>query len=172
MKKVFKIILVILVVVLIIIQFIRPAENKNPEIPQQQITAAYPVPDNVMKNLKVSCYDCHSNTTVYPFYFKIQPVAWFLDNHIREGKRHVNFSIFATYPLWRQHENFKDIVEQLKKDEMPLTSYTLIHRDAVLNTDQKLAIEDWATAQMKSMEAKYPADSLARPKRPKSAGRD
>ena len=165
MKKAIKTILIVLLVALIIIQFIRPAENKGDEIAQNQITASYQIPDNIQKNLKVSCYDCHSNTTVYPFYFKIQPVAWFLDNHIQDGKRRLNFSEFSTYPLWRQHEGFKDIVEQLKKDEMPLSSYTLIHRDAILTADQKLAIEDWATAQIKEMEAKYPADSLARPKR-------
>ncbi|HEU5054587.1 MAG TPA: heme-binding domain-containing protein [Hanamia sp.] len=165
MKTALKIILIVLLVVFIIIQFIRPVENKNEEIAQQQITAAYPVPENVMKNLKVSCYDCHSNTTVYPFYWKIQPVAWFLNDHIEEGKRHLNFSIFTTYPLWRQHENFKDIVNQLKKDEMPLESYTLIHRNAILTPQEKQDMEDWATARMKEMEAKYPADSLARPKR-------
>ncbi len=165
MKRALKIILIIFLVAFVVIQFIRPSENKSDEIAQDQITAAYPVPDSVMKNLKVSCYDCHSNTTVYPFYFKIQPVAWFLNNHIVDGKRHLNFSTFTTNPLWRQHENFKDIVEQLKKDEMPLSSYTLIHRDAILTTNEKQRMEDWATAQMKEMEAKYPADSLARPKR-------
>ncbi len=165
MKKAIKTILIVLLVALIIIQFIRPVENKGDEIVQNQITASYQIPDSLQKNLKVSCYDCHSNTTVYPFYFKIQPVAWFLNNHIQDGKRHLNFSEFNTYPLWRQHEGFKDIVEQLKKDEMPLTSYTLIHRNAILTASQKLAIEDWATAQIKEMEAKYPADSLARPKR-------
>lgn len=164
MKKALKLILIVLLVVFVIIQFVRPGENKSDEVAQKQITSAYPVPENVMKNLKVSCYDCHSNTTVYPFYWKVQPVAWFLNNHIEEGKRNLNFSIFTTYPLWRQHENFKDIVEQLKKDEMPLTSYTIIHRNAVLTAVQKQAMEDWATAQMKEMEAKYPADSLARPK--------
>lgn len=172
MKRALKIILIVLLVVLIIIQFIRPVENKNEEIAQHQITAAYPVPDNIMKNLKVSCYDCHSNTTVYPFYWKIQPVAWFLNNHIEDGKRHLNFSIFTTYPLWRQHENFKDIVNQLKKDEMPLTSYTLIHRNAILTPQEKQDMEDWATAQMKEMEAKYPADSLTRPKRLQRPERD
>ena len=172
MKRVLKIILIILLVVFVIIQFIRPVENKGDEIAQNQITAAYTVPDNVMKNLKVSCYDCHSNTTVYPLYWKMQPVAWFLSNHIVDGKRHLNFSIFTTYPLWRQHENFKDIVEQLKKDEMPLTSYTLIHRNAILTADEKQRMEDWATAQMKEMEAKYPADSLARPKRLQRPQRD
>ncbi|MEO8821449.1 MAG: heme-binding domain-containing protein [Ginsengibacter sp.] len=160
-----KTILIILLIALIIIQFIRPVENKNEEIAQQQITANFQMPDSVHQILKVSCNDCHSNTTVYPFYFKIQPVAWFLANHIEDGKRHLNFSTFSTYPLWRQYDKFKDIVEQLKKDEMPLTSYTLIHRYAKLTLGQRLAVEDWATAQMKIMEAKFPADSLAKPKR-------
>ncbi len=83
MKRALKIILIILLVAFIVIQFIRPAENKNDEIAQDQITATYTVPDSVMKNLKVSCYDCHSNTTVYPFYWKIQPVAWFLQQSYR-----------------------------------------------------------------------------------------
>lgn len=165
MKKVIKTTLIILLIALIVIQFIRPAENKNEEIASENITANFPIPDSLHKTLKVSCYDCHSNTTVYPFYFKIQPVAWFLDNHIQDGKRHFNFSTFSSYPVWRQYDKFKDIVEQIKKDEMPLTSYTLIHRDAILSADQKIAIIDWSNAQMKEMEAKYPADSLARPKR-------
>ena len=154
-----------MLVALIIIQFIRPAENKNEEIAQENIIAKFPIPDSLHKILKVSCYDCHSNTTVYPFYFKIQPVAWFLDDHIKDGKKHFNFSTFSSYPVWRQYDKFKDIVEQIKKDEMPLTSYTFIHRDAILSADQKIAIIDWSNAQMKEMESKYPADSLAKPKR-------
>jgi hypothetical protein len=165
MKKIIKTILIVLLIALIIIQFIRPAENKNEEIAQENITAKFPIPDSLHNILKVSCFDCHSNNTVYPFYFKIQPVAWFLNNHIQDGKRHLNFSTFSSYPVWRQYDKFKDIVEQIKKDEMPLTSYTLIHRDAILSAGQKMAIIDWSNAQMKEMEAKYPADSLAKPKR-------
>ncbi len=165
MKRVIKTILIILLAALIIIQFFRPKENKMEEIASENITATYQIPDSLQKILKVSCYDCHSNTTSYPFYFKIQPVAWFMDNHIEDGKRHFNFSTFSTYPIWRQYDKFKDVLEQVKKNEMPLTSYTLIHRDAILTDNQKLAIEDWAKDQMKLMEGKYPADSLARPKR-------
>ena len=165
MKRIIKTILIILLIALIIIQFIRPKENKNEEVAAQNITANYQIPDSLQHIFKVSCYDCHSNTTAYPFYFKIQPVAWFMDNHIKDGKRHFNFSTFSTYPLWRQYDKFKDVVDQVKKDDMPLTSYTLIHRDAKLTEDQKLAIEDWAQSQMKIMESKYPADSLAKPKR-------
>jgi len=165
MKKLFKIILIILIVFLVVIQFIRPEENSGTEIAADQITAKYTIPDTVQKILKVSCYDCHSNTTVYPYYWKIQPVAWFLNNHIDEGKRHLNFSVFATYPLWRQYQSFKEIGKEVKDGDMPLSSYTLIHRDAVLNKDQQLSIENWAATSMKEMQDKYPADSLVNPKK-------
>jgi hypothetical protein len=165
MKKVLKIILIILIVFLVIIQFVRPSENTGNEIAANQITANYTIPVNIRETLKTSCYDCHSNTTVYPFYWKIQPVAWFLNNHIEEGKRHLNFSIFATYPLWKQYKSFKEIGEQVKEGDMPLSSYTIIHRNAVLSPEQKLSIENWAATSMKEMEAKYPADSLSRPRK-------
>lgn len=165
-KKGIRYLLIIVIIALVVIQFFRPKENKDEEIAAENITANFQIPDSVQKILKVSCYDCHSNTTVYPFYSKIQPVAWILDDHIREGKKEINFSTFSTYALWKQHHKLEEVVEQVKKNEMPLTSYTLIHHDAKLTTDQKLAIEEWATSQMKMMEMKYPADSLERPKQP------
>jgi transposase len=94
---------------LIVIQFFRPARNAEPEIAANQIAASYPVPNDVQQVLKASCYDCHSNTTVYPWYSNIQPVAWFLSNHIADGKRQVNFSKFATYSPRRQYKKFKEI---------------------------------------------------------------
>ena len=44
------------------------------------------VPKKNQNKLQVSCYDCHSNNTAYPWYNKIQPVAWFLEDHIKNGK--------------------------------------------------------------------------------------
>jgi heme-binding protein len=164
MKKILRVTLVILLVALILIQFIRPAKNAGEEIAENQINAKYQIAENVQGILKVSCYDCHSNTTHYPWYDKMQPVAWFLSNHITEGKRELNFSIFADYPVWRQYKKFKEIGKQVKEDDMPLSSYTLIHRNAVLNADQKLVLQNWAADAMKEIETNYPADSLVKPK--------
>jgi Haem-binding domain len=160
LKKILKIILVVLLVVFIIIQFFKPARNAAPEIATNEIEASYSVPNDVKQVLKVSCYDCHSNTTIYPWYSNIQPVAWFLSNHIADGKREINFSEFSTYSLSRQYKKFKEIGEQVKGDEMPLFSYTLIHRNAVLNPSQKVLLENWAASSMKEMELKFPPDSL------------
>lgn len=167
MKKIVKIIrpiLVVLLIALIIIQFFRPQKNAGEEIAANQIAAVQNIPENVQQILKVSCYDCHSNTTKYPWYSNFQPVAWFLNDHIVEGKKEVNFSEFGTYRIYRRYKKLKEIQKQIKEDEMPLYSYTLIHRDAVMDTVQKLAVIDWTANAMKEMEAKYPADSLVRPK--------
>lgn len=164
MKKIIKTVLIVLLIALIIIQFIRPPKNAGEEIAAKQITAIQPVPEDVQQILKVSCYDCHSNTTKYPWYQKIQPVAWFLNDHIIEGKKEINFSEFATYATYRRYKKFKEIQKQIKEDEMPLFSYTIIHRDAVLSAEQKSTLINWAANAQKEMEEKYPADSLARPK--------
>jgi hypothetical protein len=164
MKKVLKIVLAIIIIIFIVIQFIRPTKNVGEEIAANQITAVQQVPDDVQHILKVSCYDCHSNTTYYPWYSEIQPVTWFLDDHIVEGKKELNFSEFANYPTYRRYKKLKEIGKEVKKGDMPIPSYTLVHRDASLNADQKLLIENWVADAMKEMEAKYPAGSLKKPK--------
>ena len=164
MKKTLKIVVIILIIAFIVIQFIRPIKNAGEEIAANQITAVQQVPDTLQQLMKVSCNDCHSNTTHYPWYSKIQPIAWFLDDHIVEGKKELNFSEFANYPTYRRYKKFKEIGKEVKDGDMPIFSYTVLHRDASLNADQKLLIVNWAANAMKEMEAKYPADSLVKPK--------
>lgn len=164
MKRALKVLLIIVVLGLIIIQFIKPEQNAGEEIVANQIEAINPVPGDVHQTLKISCYDCHSNTTQYPWYSKIQPVAWVLSDHIVEGKDELNFSEFATYPAYKRYKKFKEIIKEVKDGEMPMTSYTLLHRNAVLNAEQKSAIENWAQSAVQEMESKFPADSLAKPK--------
>ncbi len=160
MRKIIKIVLIILLVAFISIQFIRPKKNASMEITENQITAKLPIPADVHQILKVSCYDCHTNNTYYPWYWQVQPVAWFLNDHINNGKRHLNFSEFATYSIRKQYKKLDEIGKEVKSGDMPLTSYTLIHSDAVLTAAQKMAIETWVNNSKKNMEARYPADSI------------
>ena len=160
MRKVLRIVLVILLSVFVGIQFIRPAKNVSEEIGANDITAKYHIPDEVHQILKVSCYDCHSNNTYYPWYWQLQPVMWFMNDHINEGKRHLNFSEFSSYAARRRYKKLKEISKEIKSGDMPLRSYTMIHRDAVLSPVQKITVENWINASLKEMETTYPADSL------------
>src|SRR5665647_1862494 len=116
MKKILKNILLLLLVALVIIQFIRPGKNISAPstLLANDISKVYTVPDSVHQILQTSCYDCHSNNTTYPWYAKVQPVAWWLNNHIVEGKKEVNFSEFATYRIGRQYKKLDEIIKQVK----------------------------------------------------------
>ena len=164
LKKILKRIFQILLLAFIIIQFIRPAKNKAEGISQNDISKIYPVPENVQTILKTSCYDCHSNNTVYPWYAKIQPVAWWLNNHIQDGKKDLNFSEFASYRIRRQYKKLEEINELVKKGEMPLDSYLWLHKNAKLDDQQKLTLANWVTTIRDTIKANYPADSLNRKK--------
>jgi hypothetical protein len=166
-KKIILRLLLVLVAIFIIIQFIRPAKNQSTTTLATDIKLHYPVSANVESILAKACYDCHSNNTRYPWYNNIQPVAWFLDDHVRSGKRHLNFSDFTSMRVAKQYKRMDDCKEQIKEGEMPLESYTLIHRDAILTDAEKDTLYNWFDAVRDSIKARYPADSLIMPKRKK-----
>lgn len=159
-------ILLALLVVLIIIQFFKPEKNISEGPFTNDISTLYPVPDNVKLILDKACNDCHTNTTKYPWYANFQPVAWFLAEHVEDGKKHFNLSEFAAYnPDWVKWHKLEELVEMVEENEMPLKSYTLIHRDAALSEEEKVALISWAQDIRAQMEADSTID-LTPPKRP------
>lgn len=152
-------ILLVLLVIFLVMQAFRPEKNVSGQ-KNNAIATLYPVPDNVNQILVKACNDCHSNTTVYPWYAEIQPVAWWLDDHVKDGKKHLNFDEFSTYRLAKQFHKLEEVFDEVKGGEMPLESYTVVHRDAKLTTEEKNILLDWSTAVRDTMKARYPADSL------------
>ena len=154
----------LLLLAFIIIQFIHPARNKSNGAQANYIGNAHEVPSDVKSILSKACNDCHSNNTVYPWYSRLQPVDWWLNNHIKEGKEHLNFDEYANKPLRYQYHKMEETVEMVKEEEMPLESYTWIHKDAKLTPEERTKLVDWAGSVMATMESKYPIDSLKRKK--------
>jgi hypothetical protein len=147
-------IIIFVVAILVIIQFFKPSKNVSAAPQPNAIEQHYNVPQNVQSILHTACYDCHSNNTIYPWYNNVQPVEWWLASHINNGKRHLNFDEFYSYPLDKKRKKLSQIKETIEKDEMPLASYTLIHTDAKLSTDQKTQVLDW----VKIMQATLPSN--------------
>ncbi len=155
-----------LLILFVIIQFFRPEKNESNDL-TYDISTKYEVPAEVSHLLQVACNDCHSNKTIYPWYSNVQPIAWWLNDHIEHGKRDLNFSEFTKRPLFVQNHKFEEIVEMVGEGEMPLPSYTNfgLHSEANLSDEQREMIIDWAKTQMDYLKRTYPADSLAFPKR-------
>lgn len=143
-----------LLIALIVIQFIKPQKNQSTQKSSNDISTLAAVPANVQTVLDKACNDCHSNNTRYPWYSNIQPVAWWLANHVKEGKGELNFSEFTSYSPKKQARKLEETIEMVKEGEMPLNSYTWTHKDAVLTNEEKLALSSWADELRKSIMTK------------------
>lgn len=141
--KLFKALLLVLVILFLIIQFLPTGMPDNKLENEKSIALSGIADDSILVILKTSCYDCHSDQTDMPWYSKIKPVSWLLANHIKEGREHLNFSIWDDYSTREKLGLLNDIVEETGSGEMPLKSYLLMHRDAKLDEAAVSALEKW-----------------------------
>jgi hypothetical protein len=142
--KAIKIVVVLLVIAFATLQVFQVDRTNPPIIEAETLAAAVNVPENVQAIFDRSCNDCHSNNTVYPWYSKVQPSGWFVKDHIDDGRRHLNFSVFNTYEQKRKVKKLEEICEQVESKEMPLPSYLWLHRDAAMRDGEAKILCDWA----------------------------
>lgn len=157
--KLFRRILLVLLIVFIVLQAFRPAKNSSNNT-TNHISKSYVVPLDVKAILAKACNDCHSNSTRYPWYAEIQPVGWWLANHVKEGKRHLNFDEFDSYTVARQYHKLEECVDEIKNGSMPLPSYTITHKDAILTTAEKESLYKWCDILRGYIRENNPPDSL------------
>ena len=151
--RLFKKIVAALGVLFIAIQFMQPAPNKSGQALPTDFATIYQVPANLEGVLQNACYDCHSNNTNYPWYSNIQPMAWMMARHIKNGKEKLNFSDFGSNSTRKQISKLKGIANQIKDDEMPVASYKAMHKKANLSKEEKILIIDWMNKTADSLSA-------------------
>jgi hypothetical protein len=151
LKRILQIVVIALFVAFVAIQFVRPDLTNPPVVAGQTLEAIASPPENVQAILKRSCADCHSNTTVFPWYSQIAPVSWWLADHIREGRRELNFSEWGAYAANRKRRKLEEICEQVEKREMPLPSYLWAHRDAQMSDEEIKIICEWTRTEIEKI---------------------
>lgn len=135
-----KIIAALLIVAFIVIQLF-PAERTNPPV-----TGEIEAPAEVKEILMRSCYDCHSNETVWPWYAYIAPASWLLEDDVADGRAGLNFSEWSGYDEKTKLKKVKKIWEEVKEGEMPQWIYVISHSDAALSDADKEKLRNWSEA--------------------------
>ena len=143
MRRSLRIAGIFLVALLLVVQFFRPDRNNSQVDPVVDMIAVVQPPDQVANILRVACYDCHSNRTRYPWYDKVQPVSWFLNNHILEGKKHLNFSMYGDLEKVDRISLLVKTCEVVEAGKMPLQSYKWRHKEARLSQEEIALLCKW-----------------------------
>lgn len=144
MRKVLKIVAVLLLLLFAGVQFVRPERVNPPAAADQSLEAHARVPPEVAAVLMRSCMDCHSNRTEWPWYSNVAPASWFVTDHVKHGRRYLNFTRWGAYSRRDQIDHLNAICREVKAGLMPLDSYTLVHRDARLTPADVKTLCAWA----------------------------
>ncbi len=136
-RKILKLSGVVLLAIFAAIQFVG-ADRSNPPV-----VAEIEAPPAVDTILRRACWDCHSNETNWPWYSYVAPVSWWVVEHVEHGRSDLNFSDWPTFDLEAQEHALADIREEVAGGEMPLPSYTWIHRGARLSEQERMTLLEW-----------------------------
>lgn len=103
-------------------------------------------PPEIKSILRRACYDCHSNETKWPWYSHVAPASWLIRNHVLEGRRRLNFSIWGdyTYDPGTEAQKLSEIAKFVTNGKMPPWYYTMTHPGARVTRTEREAVARWA----------------------------
>lgn len=128
---------------LVIIQFFR-IDKDNPIVnPDMDFVVLSSASEDMRDLLRTSCYDCHSNETVYPWYSNVAPISWWVKDHINDARGHLNFSVWGEYNEKRKDHKLEEIIEEVNEHEMPLKSYLIVHTESKLDDTKREELTNW-----------------------------
>lgn len=147
MKKIFKWAGIVLLVLFAGAQFIRPS-MENPASDESLFYVNHlAVPSDIAAIITRSCLDCHSHKTTWPWYSQIAPASWLVADDVKQGRRHLNFSLWGKYAPSRQLIALTDIADEVSGGDMPLPQYLLLHPGAALDSAARKKLAAWAEFQ-------------------------
>jgi len=139
MNKVVRYVLMVLVLVLVVGQIVPYPPKENPSVGEE-----IPASPEVRSILQASCYDCHSNETVWPWYSFVVPTKWLVRHDVVEGRSHLNFSTWGEYSDQQASHRLEEVVEVIQDGEMPLGFYVWLHGEAALSPAEADRLIEWA----------------------------
>lgn len=132
-----------LVAILVIMQFFQIDKSLPPINPNDILETVANPPENVLAQIKISCYDCHSHETKYPWYTYVAPISYWIKGHINKGREALNFSTWGELNAEDQKHLLHECAEKVEEGHMPPNGYVRMHGEAGLTNEQKKMLVGW-----------------------------
>lgn len=100
--------------------------------------------ERVKSIFQKSCFDCHSQQTRYPWYYKIPGAKGLIDSDLAEAKKHIDLTNdFPFHGHGSPEEDLSAIRKAVEENTMPPFRYRILHPGANLNKTEREAILQW-----------------------------
>lgn len=119
--------------------------STNPPVdPARSLWNDSNVHPSVAEVLRRACADCHSHETRWPWYSRIAPVSWMLEQHVRDGRAKLNFSEWSG----QSQDQAEEIYDSVAKGKMPMAGYLFLHPNARLSAADRSLLQAWADGKL------------------------
>ncbi len=115
-----------------------PVKRTNPPV-----TMDVDADDVTKALLRRSCYDCHSNETVWPWYSYIAPMSWLVVDDVNTARGRFNFSEWDTDDQDYQIYLIGLMLERVERGEMPPGKYLSLHPGAKITESDLEILRKW-----------------------------
>ena len=97
-----------------------------------------------------SCFDCHSDSTKYPWYHVLPFIGGMIDDDIKEAKEHLDLSNdFPFSGHATQIERLREIREEIADGDMPILSYRFMHWGLLIEGKRQDSLFLWIDESIK-----------------------
>jgi hypothetical protein len=136
-------ILLLLVAVVVLSVFVHPSgpvkrrRSRAPLVPGAVIDA------QTLHIIRMSCQNCHSERTDWPWYSYVAPVSWLIESDVHRARSHMNFSRWAEYSTDERIALLGEIQLMVETHLMPLPRYLWLHPGAKLSEADIDRLSTW-----------------------------
>ncbi|MDJ1472608.1 heme-binding domain-containing protein [Xanthocytophaga flava] len=121
----------------------------RPKIENPPVTHDFTAPLQVKNILVRACYDCHSNETNLRWYDQIQPIYSTVSNHIKDGRKVLNFSEWDKLAKPDQKAKLWESINQIEQGAMPIASYSFVHQDSHVSAQDLSILKNYLQGMVK-----------------------
>lgn len=99
------------------------------------------------------CFNCHSNQTKFPFYYKMPGAKQLIDADIVEAKKHIDMSNdFPFQGHGTPKEDLEAIAKSVTNNDMPPFKYKMMHWKSGITKQEREQILQWTKESLESLE--------------------
>ncbi|MBK9294171.1 MAG: heme-binding domain-containing protein [Oligoflexia bacterium] len=111
--------------------------------------------DKVKPIFQKKCFDCHSQNTQYPWYYKIPGAKQLIDDDLKKAKEHLDFSNDFPFGGHGTPNEDLDAIEDVTKDNsMPPFRYWILRWDSRILYEEKRIILEWVNRSKAALKEK------------------
>lgn len=125
-------------------------KKEAPSIQMEPIVSAYKTSVNPI--FQRSCFNCHSQSVQYPWYYRIPGAKQLIDKDISEAREHLDMS--RGFPFGGHGsltEDLEAIRDAIQNDSMPPFRYRLMHWGASLSSEEKAVVLNWVGRSLEAL---------------------